>query len=741
MSWTEESSTVFKVSFDEELWNMIVHEAWSLYGENPKRPTRFSITSKEIKSRLKIFRENFAELICEVPSVKGTDCSLSQTSLDTPYAFPVPIEGVTESSDEIEVLATEVRSALKEAYQICRRKASEVLVWLISDTERCYNPEIPHSLPVAYALKGYSLSTPIMRAMHNDILQECYKKQVNVVCSCFDGQWLKLATRDNDNKPLTLLQLQRDVWDECRRESREKIINYLAASKIIMNVETDLTLKKNQNGSFTVSCSIFDKILKVIKKNPVQGKDEKDRKDDSETQPTPDVLSTLPDDALDALFVDDELSSEIVNGLTQTVVTDTENTEQGIERVEQTEDESNENNERTTQKPVLTDKNCEEILDNLKSHQKKNIAKRWESKCSDDIKAILSNSVSLQKLTHDELNVVIGATSEQQKKMNVLIRKSWTLQEKCNGISRVIGDGVQIEKERSMKNMLTLKELAARKIRSAHQSKNRVTKHLLNLIFATLKYPAAKEKWLLASPFTAITHIEGVGPVQWFSYPEFSTERHKLEPKCLDAHHLLVNLRVKVCKDGLRGVTKKAWHDVAEYDRSVISKGLVVDLIDKQNNSFAQKTFSEEVAKTMRYLGYDREANFCDTVREWYEAEDAPGISAIDRTSRRLNMRQFLLRDVDFGVFPILGMYINGFTRSSFEGFLQKIDTNIQLHYVIKSGSYNQRSVSSLANETFFSELSDMDTTRLGCPKAVNIPRLMSHVQEIQHYRCDPSDR
>jgi len=117
------------------------------------------------------------------------------------------------------------------------------------------------------------------------------------------------------------------------------------------------------------------------------------------------------------------------------------------------------------------------------------------------------------------------------------------------------------------------------------------------------------------------------------------------------------------------------------------------------------------------------------------------GLTAVERTCRRLRMKAFLLKNVEFGSFPIYGMYINGFTRISFEGFLQKIDTNIQLYSVIKSGTYNQRSISSLANETFFGELSDMETTRLGCPKSVSIPRLMSTVTEIHHYRCDPSVR
>lgn len=85
------------------------------------------------------------------------------------------------------------------------------------------------------------------------------------------------------------------------------------------------------------------------------------------------------------------------------------------------------------------------------------------------------------------------------------------------------------------------------------------------------------------------------------------------------------------------------------------------------------------------------------------------------------------------------GMYITGFPKIMFEGFVQRIDTTIQLYSVVRSGTFNQRVVSSLFNETFFGELSEIEPTR--CPKAINIPRLMSITTELFHFRSDPSNR
>lgn len=254
-------------------------------------------------------------------------------------------------------------------------------------------------------------------------------------------------------------------------------------------------------------------------------------------------------------------------------------------------------------------------------------------------------------------------------------------------------------------------------------------------------YDTKYDEWREESTFKLKTRIENADTTKWFSFPEFSEERQQIEPKCLDAHHLLVNLRCKVCKDGLVGIRKEAWHQVAEKNNAVISNAIVVDLVDKQNNAFAKRTFSKAVEDEMRKLKYSTEADFCRLIRQWYESEDSGGIAAIERVQRKLELKSFLLKDVDFGIFPPPGMYIKGFPKVMFEGFIQRIDTSIQLYDIVKGQSYNQRSLSSLVNETFFGELSELEPTKLGCPKAVSIPRLMANVTEMQHFRCDPSNR
>ena len=245
------------------------------------------------------------------------------------------------------------------------------------------------------------------------------------------------------------------------------------------------------------------------------------------------------------------------------------------------------------------------------------------------------------------------------------------------------------------------------------------------------------------SPYQSGQVIVGLkDEISWFSYPGYSDELKHLEPKCLDGEHLLVNARVKVCKDGMLGLQKEAWHQVAEVYPDVISKSLVVDLVDKQSAANAKRTFPVKVEEAMTKLGYENEAEFCRLIWHWYSAEDDPGIPALQRVRYRLDFKNFLLRDVDFGRFPTYGSYIKGIPKGMFEGVIQSIDTHLQLYALCKNGTFNQRAISSLVNETFFGELAEIEPTRLSCPKAVNIPRLMaSSVTEIMHYRHNPGDR
>jgi hypothetical protein len=48
--------------------------------------------------------------------------------------------------------------------------------------------------------------------------------------------------------------------------------------------------------------------------------------------------------------------------------------------------------------------------------------------------------------------------------------------------------------------------------------------------------------------------------------------------------------------------------------------------------------FSEEVEKWMQHNGYDKAANLCRIIRNWYDASDTKGIPSVKRVEALLHM-------------------------------------------------------------------------------------------------------
>ena len=89
---------------------------------------------------------------------------------------------------------------------------------------------------------------------------------------------------------------------------------------------------------------------------------------------------------------------------------------------------------------------------------------------------------------------------------------------------------------------------------------------------------------------------------------------------------------------------------------------------------------------------------------------------------------------VDWESSPPLGRYVQGMPIQTYESIMQGISMRMQI-FALSPTPVNQRSISTLSIESFFSELTNMEFSGLGCPKAVDIPRLISHVTELNNIR------
>lgn len=182
-----------------------------------------------------------------------------------------------------------------------------------------------------------------------------------------------------------------------------------------------------------------------------------------------------------------------------------------------------------------------------------------------------------------------------------------------------------------------LKKLAFEKIKA-------FPKNILVSVLCEDRWEGEVKNWRNSAPLQYIKTSEDGAEIEmnWFSKPH--TDKHgKVRFHFTDCSHILTCLRAKICTTGIAGLRKQAWVDASISEDTNLNIGIVVECIDKQSVPFAKRMFGDDVETYMFNKNYVEEAKFVNLIRRWYEAEDNAGISAADRSIRRLNLRQYLL--------------------------------------------------------------------------------------------------
>lgn len=128
--WSPKSTTVFRVVFDEALWEMMWTLLCTLYGQNePKRPSRFPENINDLRSKVKEFTKQNVEFIGEFPSCQAYNLPKSLEANGSDGHF---LKHQTEARTDKQQLKTDtlfealhkLQKWQKEVYRICRTVAT-----------------------------------------------------------------------------------------------------------------------------------------------------------------------------------------------------------------------------------------------------------------------------------------------------------------------------------------------------------------------------------------------------------------------------------------------------------------------------------------------------------------------------------------------------------------------------------------------------------------------------------------
>jgi hypothetical protein len=234
--YSSDSTTVQVVTFSIDLWSAICSELKIYDRTMTARPIRRPVNVPSLQKKIAQFIKSNVSLLCEIASCKAINCQ-ELSLMSAVFCKHVPDLKPPEQNHlrTIQTWLHECEIKLESTYNLTRTRASEFLGFMISDVDRNYREEELHSIPIAYAMKGYSLSNQVMRNMMEFVLAECAKRGLYTPVCCFDGQWYKMTVRDGNDSPLTLLQLQKQIWNDVKKIDKKEILKEISNSNVVCN--------------------------------------------------------------------------------------------------------------------------------------------------------------------------------------------------------------------------------------------------------------------------------------------------------------------------------------------------------------------------------------------------------------------------------------------------------------------------------------------------------------------------
>ena len=349
---------------------------------------------------------------------------------------------------------------------------------MISDLDREYSFEQLHSVPVAYGLKGYSLPISALREMIDTVLAEGAKRGLYTPVCSFDGQWSRIAVRDRHDRPLTVLQLQKQVFWECRKLSKPEIIRLRSSRNIVKSSEIEtkedlsrlvgfsnrdksITLWSNSGKKAFLVSSRTERLLREKFSCTVRNIERDEALDAPES--VSEIMTLLPASVVSQM--DDELVNEVQCIEKRTVPTSTKNTPTcDLDNIQELFTEENEPEtpntdqpeeievpDTTEQKRLLNDNDIISMLDELKGDTKANKQSKWMISVT-DLKSKMENACEINKnFNAYELQLCLKPIIGKLKSSGIKVKKSDTKHSHVNLFSQLFGDKSELPSRSSKK--------------------------------------------------------------------------------------------------------------------------------------------------------------------------------------------------------------------------------------------------------------------------------------------------
>ena len=706
----QRSCTLISVTFDEVLWNSI----WSLViefyeVEKPKMQTRVHPLNSDLCLRINTFIKQHSQLMFEVPTVTGEFGNVYlDPTFSSPFSPNLPRERVNLDlnliTTENKAISSEASSAFNACHEVLRTPAKELLVFMLTNKDRKQNKHIPYSYPIAYAMKGSSMTNADLQYMVSKLRDVLYSKKIPILAEAYDGQWHNHITQNSQGVHLTKMH-GKFSWSHISKLSKDKCIEELSAHCIVKNehkqtipqlncgfkkyVENNIQVMEDIDGQLTIStCSQkMSQIISVMQKS------------------RPDLfkngISVYQPSGIENITFPKRKKKNIQLGLLQNEwdilqllvpesVPETDNSE-GDEDFLPDLTPVNQNLEN-----YLLSNNCP-LLSNILTQLKIFNHDKWDGKSKEYLYThVLTDGNELNRMCPlKELNIM--ATELRCFTGHLWYSANFLKAENVNVIVSAFG-GIQLTRMDSFRKKEKLYQPDTLLILASCAVKNDSypVEHL-QIALGTVIQCQMNQDWYdnatcpLKIPILHEHKASLVKQMEFFSYPEMSASRKQLELRTFDFTHILMNMRNQILTRGFDFRCKEHFEELCKERPDILSIALVYDKIDTQNAFTAMKMFNYSVERWMKKKGYIVTAQFIRLVRNWHDVCNRRGLLADTRVWYLNNMHEFLTAGINFNAVPFqfAERYVRGMTWQTFEALLQNISTRIQLYYLSSNLTYN----------------------------------------------------
>ena len=782
------SVSLLECTFDDNVWKSIWRQVKKyLDKDKPSMPDKLTDLKIALNKLLDDYVQNNVKLLGEQPRVKGIWIDLPEPKKNTAYYTPEAHSRIAANfalEDKFQELAIRMSDVITEGFNFLRVEASEIIAFVATDCDRVVKPGIPPHLPIAYGLRGSSMPMSIMRNMINDIRDELKKNNSHVLCEVYDGQFHPIIVKSENGCALTRIQqAQKYYRDTMMNNTKDELLNKLLLYSSIVDSDNEKLSETVLIGNTTLELTSIS-----IEKKVELGADNTVNKIYVWTNKIGNVgmeeIKTCHREYIwnrYVKFYDNMRRKESMSGniLSKKDICDLIRGTKLHRRITQhhaiddceseisDEEEDDPDFIPHENQPEFTESDSEESIDNdVETESQLNLSNvSIGSTGSSCIKKIL---IEMKKINnkHNWILETIDTFIVKYFRSRSALGKLFMYE--MDIINSAVHDffGIHLFQKKDNKTLRVNKMYAQLKqmpqLLSYESSSDEAEnvfqpKSLFNIykdFILSSKYP----KDYIAAPICCIGHVENVreweskSPVPIhlelpnseekhivFNYPEYHAGRKQIELRTFDYTHILNNLRYHVSNNAINGISSAAFIAVSDVNDEILPRAIVEDKLDRQNCTISRRFFSADVQKILHDIGHNSEAEFTERVRNWFNACDERGMDVHRRLKFLQEMYNYMLRKVDFSKYPPIHSEVHGIPIKTFEALLHCISSRFTLFVLSSTKSYNTRAVSTLAVESFFSDLNRFEFSGLGAPKAVDIPKLISHIVYINSVKHDPN--